>query len=195
MDARSNGGGQVGSRTVTLASDYAGTSGLGQVRTLQGLMRRLAGQCQALTGTLGACLVEHAPTLDFFGVERVMALRTVTGSVTANAQTLIADIDDILGRATDPTASPGAAPVPGVSAAASNRVVYAEELEPMRGDLRQYRFSVTSSPIELGQDLTWQTFLATFARTYYVSATLRVGKRWTSSAPGSASAQLSRPWS
>lgn len=242
MDARSNGGGQVGSRTVTLASDYAGTAGLGQVRTLQGLMRRLAGQCQALTGALGAYLVEQGPSLDFFEVERVQALTTMTGSVTASAQALNADIDDILGRAVT-TPAPGASTAaPGVgsdgvtdddadpeddavtadlaqspdetadpegldadaapegaeatdSAAdseadpdaialgdlppgASNRVVYAQELEPLRGDLRQYRFSVTSSPIELGRDLTWQQFLSTFARTYYVSATLRVAGRW-----------------
>ena len=232
MDARSNAGGQVGSRTVTLACEYAGTAGLGQVRTLQALMVRLAGQCQALTGTLGKYLVDHGPSLDFFQIERVMALQTMTASTTASAQTLNADIDDILGRATatpappdrdvsaslseddaDPEDDAVTASIADTSedsahepetllddatsardkddgddadyialghlpAGASNQVVYAQELEALRGDLRHYRFSLTSSPIELGEDLTWQQFLTTFARTYYVSATLRVSGRW-----------------
>ncbi len=232
MDIRSSGGGQVGFRTVTLASDYAGTSGLGQVRTLQSLLRRLSGQCQALTGALGAYLVEHGPRLDFFDVERLQALIAATSGTTAAADSIIADVNDILGRATDPadaadetagdvdddpeddpdlTAALATAPVdPDVAddidgdseidevddgdqtgddpdniplgdlpPGASNRVVFAQELEQPRGpDLRDYRFAITSSPIELGQDVDWQQFLATFARTYYVSATLRVAGRW-----------------
>jgi Rad3-related DNA helicase len=214
MDARNNGGGLVGARTVTLASEYAGASGLGQVRTLQGLMRRLAGQCQALTGALGSYLGEHTLALDFFELERIMALQTVTGSVTASCHALVADIDDILGRVNSPSPTPNSPATvdsdpeddPAVAAAlidapddtelgsddedssrvvlgdlppgTSNQVVYAQELNPLHGSLRHYQFSIRSSPIELGQNPTWQTFLSTFSRTYYVSATLRIGGRW-----------------
>ena len=61
----------------------------------------------------------------------------------------------------------------------TNQVVYAEEVEALRADLRRYRFRISTSPIELPADGTWQQFLATFDRTYYVSATLRVAHRWT----------------
>jgi superfamily II DNA helicase RecQ/Rad3-related DNA helicase/DNA polymerase III epsilon subunit-like protein len=60
-----------------------------------------------------------------------------------------------------------------------NQVVYAEEVEALRADLRRYRFRISTSPIELPVDGTWQQFLATFDRTYYVSATLRVAGQWT----------------
>ncbi|WP_394621993.1 DEAD/DEAH box helicase [Lentzea sp. JNUCC 0626] len=60
----------------------------------------------------------------------------------------------------------------------SNRVVYAEELGALREGLRRYQFGISSSPVELAADSSWQQFLATFARTYYVSATLRVAGRW-----------------
>lgn len=61
----------------------------------------------------------------------------------------------------------------------TNQVVYAEEVEALRAELRRYRFSISTSPIELPADGTWQQFLATFDRTYYVSATLRVAAQWT----------------
>ncbi len=60
----------------------------------------------------------------------------------------------------------------------SNRVVYAEELGALREGLRRYHFRVASSPVELAADAIWQQFLATFDRTYYVSATLRVVGQW-----------------
>lgn len=60
----------------------------------------------------------------------------------------------------------------------SNRVIYAEELGALREGLRRYQFRVASSPVELPADALWQRFLATFDRTYYVSATLRVAGRW-----------------
>ncbi|SEQ74884.1 DEAD/DEAH box helicase [Microlunatus flavus] len=250
FDARSGSLSQVGSRTVTLASDYAGVAGLTQVRTLRSLMLRLGGQCRALNGAVGSYVAEHRGVLDFFEVERVAALQAGSGLVTASAESIVADIDDVVGRATaapsdDPTAgaartsqsgpgAPGATGDPGdgseddpvtiaatraddaslpsvtndeeggvdeeaddlaatkagdvldgdhvvlgdLPPGASNRVVYASELEQLRGDLRYYKFSVTSAPIELGADVVWQQFLATFARTYYVSATLRVAGRW-----------------
>jgi ATP-dependent DNA helicase RecQ len=63
--------------------------------------------------------------------------------------------------------------------ARSNRVVYAEELDEFRpGRSRWYRFRLVSSPIELGREADWQTFKSRFARSYYVSATLRVADSW-----------------
>ncbi|PPK67027.1 DEAD/DEAH box helicase [Actinokineospora auranticolor] len=61
----------------------------------------------------------------------------------------------------------------------TNQVVFAEEVEALRAELRRYRFRISTSPIELPADSTWQQFLATFNRTYYVSATLRVAAQWT----------------
>ncbi len=61
----------------------------------------------------------------------------------------------------------------------SNRVVFAEELDEFRpGRARFYRFRLVTAPIELGREAEWQRFKRTFARTYYVSATLRVAERW-----------------
>ncbi len=61
----------------------------------------------------------------------------------------------------------------------SNRVVFAEELDEFRpGRARFYRFRLVTAPIELGREGEWQRFKRTFARTYYVSATLRVAESW-----------------
>ncbi|TDD00569.1 DEAD/DEAH box helicase [Nonomuraea deserti] len=223
FDARGTGAGVVvGARTVTLASAYAGSAGVGQVRTLTALMLRLAGQCEALTGALAAYLDVHAASLDFFETERIRALLTRCAQVKEASQTIVADADGILGpppatgatvesdeettddasedetsedmdgedepddlAATEPMGDQVAdgadseevrlGPLP---PGTSNRVVYAEELEALRAGLRSYRFRVATSPIELAADGVWQQFLATFARTYYVSATLRVSGRW-----------------
>jgi len=60
-----------------------------------------------------------------------------------------------------------------------NRVVFAEEIEPLApGRERSYRFRVVSAPIELRQEVGWQLFKRRFARSYYVSATLRVANGW-----------------
>lgn len=84
----------------------------------------------------------------------------------------------------DPTdhdrAGDGAAPALGaLPPGTTNQVVYAEEVEALRADLRRYRFRISTSPIELPADGTWRQFLDTFERTYYVSATLRVAGQWT----------------
>jgi Rad3-related DNA helicase/DNA polymerase III epsilon subunit-like protein len=80
----------------------------------------------------------------------------------------------------DRTSDRAAAPVLGaLPPGTTNQVVYAEEVEALRAELRRYRFSISTSPIELPADGTWQRFLATFDRTYYVSATLRVAAQWT----------------
>jgi ATP-dependent DNA helicase RecQ len=218
FDARGTGAGVVvGSRTVTLASAYAGAAGVGQVRTLTGLLVRLAGQCEALVGTLAAYLDVHGAALDFFETERVRAFLTRCAQIKEAAQTIVADIDDNIGLGPvaagldldaiaddgdggaddtddedpfdfvdgddasvdgDETDDDVAAPLGELPPGTSNRVVYAEELEALRAGLRSYRFRIATSPVELPADPMWQQFLATFARTYYVSATLRVSGSW-----------------
>ncbi|SEH03927.1 ATP-dependent DNA helicase RecQ [Nonomuraea solani] len=218
FDVRGAGAGiVVGSRTVTLASAYAGSAGVGQVRTLTALLLRLAGQCEALSGALFAYLNTHAHQLDFFETERIRGLLTRCLQVKEFSRTIVAHVDGILGPtpAADATADsdeenaddtledelgedvgdgeePDPAdpddPIDAVDTSSlrlaslppgtSNQVVYAEELEALRAGLRSYRFRVASSPIELASDDLWRRFLATFARTYYVSATLRVAGQW-----------------
>ncbi|MGI8333688.1 DEAD/DEAH box helicase [Actinomadura scrupuli] len=241
FDARGTGAGVVvGSRTVTLASAYAGGAGVGQVRTLIALLLRLTGQCEALVGMLSAYLDVLGPGLDFFEVERIRALLTRCAQVKEAGRRIVADVDGILGlppaasadggsttgtgnglggadgdgngptagsddeaaddaaedeagedtggddsAAADGTgdrtangASSAGVPLGPLPPGTSNRVVYAEELDALRAGLRSYRFRVATSPVELAADGVWQQFLATFARTYYVSATLRVSGRW-----------------
>ena len=98
FDARSAGVGVlVGSRAVTIASPYAGTAGIPQVRTLTALLARLGGVCRAVTGALGAFLVANSTTLDFFAAERLGALLVKTAATEAAAAAIVADIDDVLG--------------------------------------------------------------------------------------------------
>jgi Rad3-related DNA helicase len=266
FDARGTGVGTVvGSRTVTLASSYAGTGGVAQVRHLTAMLTRLGGQCEALVGAIGAYTRAHAGTLDFFEVERATALLTRCAATTESAQTIVDDITTITGPTGGPPApgaggggqggpapagAGGAAPDTGPSQDSdsdsasgtgapgpedgsapdddvkaddttdneqaneqsddepdraaegneddradeggpeggirlgdlppdtSNQVVYAEELGALSEGLRRYQFRIATSPIELGANADWQQFLQTFARTYYVSATLRVAGRW-----------------
>src|SRR5262249_29481971 len=61
----------------------------------------------------------------------------------------------------------------------SNRVLFTEELARFPNDApRFYRFRLNSAPIELGRESSWRAFRQTFARVYYVSATLRVADGW-----------------
>ena len=216
FDARSSGvGALMGARAVTLASPYIGSVGIPQVRTLAGLLTRLAGVCRAITGSMAALLAANRAALDFFAVERLNALLTKVGAVDTAASAIVSDINDVVGppvsRSVDdagsqesPQSTPAAdadeddyvgdddadrdadgqvgendpAP-PASSAGLTNRVVYAEEQEALRAGLRTYRFRISASPIELPLDPNWQSFLTTFTRTYYVSATLRVAGEWT----------------
>jgi ATP-dependent DNA helicase RecQ len=101
FDARSAGVGVlIGSRAVTLASPYAGTAGVPQVRTLAALLTRLAGVFLSVTGALGAFLAANGTTLDFFSAERLRNLITKTAAIEAAAAAIVADIDDVLGPPT-----------------------------------------------------------------------------------------------
>lgn len=216
FDVRSAGvGALIGARAVTLASPYIGSVGIPQVRTLAGLLTRLAGVCRAVTGSMAAFLTANRATLDFFTVERLNALLTKMAAVDTAASAIVSDINEVVGQPEPRPASyaenkrfaPDASaadadeddyvgdddadsedadeesdPVLSSSLAGSvrltNRVVYAEEQEALRAGLRTYRFRISASPIELPLDPTWQSFLTTFTRTYYVSATMRVAGEW-----------------
>lgn len=232
FDARSRGSGSlVGARTATLASPFAGTGGVPQVRTLAGLLTRLAGQCRAITGALGAVLATYGAVMDFFEVQRVQALISRAAGTDSAARAIVDDIitvfgpppgqqaaggstthppeesgtdvtdpDDALGFDDPPggegetadeesggAADPGADVEDGIGDQAepelpvgmANQVVYAEEVEALRAGLRRYRFRIASAPIDLPADPSWRQFLATFTRTCYVSATLRIAGSWT----------------
>jgi len=98
FDARGTGVGvEVGSRTVTLASSYAGTAGVTQVRQLAALLLRLGGQCEALVGALAAYGQAHEATLDFFEHERVKALLARCAGIKESSQSIVTDIDRIVG--------------------------------------------------------------------------------------------------
>ena len=117
FDARSAGVGVlIGSRAVTLASPYAGTAGVPQVRTLAALLTRLAGVCRAVTGALGAFLAANGTALDFFATERLRTLIAKAAGTEAAATGIVADIDDILGpppwQARRSTGQPGGAAPP-----------------------------------------------------------------------------------
>jgi hypothetical protein len=245
FDARSAGVGTVvGSRTVTLASAYAGMAGVPQVRMLAGLLTRLSGVCTAVVGTLGTYAAANRAGMCFFELEHLQALIARVLSTATAAGSIVDDINDVLGQPPAPPAA-RAAPEPpptGLQPAAEsgeanddaddadpedddaeikadtdadddsgddggdgsadpavgqtvdangnivpiappppplpNQVVYAAETDPLRGGLRYYRFMLSSAPIDLPADPRWQRFTSTFARTYYVSATLRVAGDW-----------------
>lgn len=44
--------------------------------------------------------------------------------------------------------------------------------------MRRYRSRIANGPGELSVDEHWRRFLAALDRTYYVSATLRVARKW-----------------
>ncbi|XVV00836.1 DEAD/DEAH box helicase [Actinosynnema sp. CA-248983] len=116
----------------------------------------------------------------------------------SNSSPTAVEADTADGPATDPTddehgstdSGPEQLVVVGVQGAATlrspvpDRVVFAVESGQLdRRGLAYYRVSVTASPIELPNDSTWQSFLATFSRMALLSATLTVATpgadRWT----------------
>ncbi|WP_220182766.1 DEAD/DEAH box helicase [Sphaerisporangium album] len=177
FDARSVGvGALIGSRAVTLASPYGGTAGAARVRMLAASLLRLAGVAESIAGSLAAFVAERRATLDFFATERVQGLLSRVKAVQTAASRLSTDIDAVLGPSPTLLPSGGAE---GLPPGASNQVVFAEEIEALKSGLRTYRFRLASSPIDLPEDPAWRRFLTVYARTYFVSATLRVGGSWT----------------
>lgn len=198
FDARSSGT-AAGTRTVTLAAPFGGVSGLGPVRTLQGLLSRLAGICEAVVGAMSAYRADHP--LDYYGAERVSALISRTATARSTALRIVADLELVLGSVpalpfdeeeADSLTEADVEPLEGTGngdrvasgewgtlpPGTPNRVVHAKEEGLPRAGLRNYRFSLATSPIELAEDADWSRFLTAFRRTYLVSATLRVAGEW-----------------
>ena len=123
MPARTASACSSGSRAVTLASPYAGTAGVGQVRSLAGLLTRLAGQCRAVVGALGAHLTVHGATMNFFDLERLRGLISRTAAMDAAATAVVDDIDAVLGPPPwrqGPTVAAGRVPAGGPSPVATS---------------------------------------------------------------------------
>ncbi|MCQ9183727.1 DEAD/DEAH box helicase [Streptomyces sp. IBSBF 2953] len=87
----------IGSRSVTLASPYGGGTGLGQVRTLTVLIRRLSSIALRLERALAAFAQAHAPALDFFSLDALSAMQTQVSELRETADVLLADAQDVLG--------------------------------------------------------------------------------------------------
>jgi len=129
---------------------------------------------EALTGILRDLNTLLAPAPPSVAVAPPAAVSAPAQDI-EDAETAEADMDE-LGAAPHETREQ---PIP-VLLRLSNRVVWAEELPgpSVAARMRLYRFRVSSSPIELGDEAAYQQFTRTFARTYYISATLRVAGSW-----------------
>jgi Rad3-related DNA helicase len=209
FDSRGTGAGvRLGSRAVTLASAYAGQAGVPAARQVRGLMRRLRTLLGTMAAAVRSYLGLHGQELDFFEAERIKALltrgtdltekldgvcadlddllvvdSTVTGEIEAADEDLpvddVLEADDIDDDFDDETLSTDAAELGALPPGTSNRLVYAEELAQLRGELRHYRFKIATSPIELPEEPAWQQFTSACARTFYLSATLTVAGDWS----------------
>ncbi|MEV6677960.1 DEAD/DEAH box helicase [Streptomyces erythrochromogenes] len=89
----------VGCRSVTLASPYGGGMGLPQVRTLRLLVHRLSSVCGRLERALAGFAQAHASSLDFFSLEALNALLAQVSEIREAADTLLADLQEVLGAA------------------------------------------------------------------------------------------------
>lgn len=90
--------------------------------------------------------------------------------------------DALAGEAEGAEGDPGAETVVGPDMAiGSNRVVWLAEADSpdLARSPRRLRFAVTTSPVALGADLTWSTFLADTPRLVLTSGTLRVAGDWS----------------
>lgn len=90
---------QVGSRTATLASAYAGDAGVALVRNLTARLIRLHGILESVVGALGAYECGLPRGADAFEVERIKALLERCRQARDSADGLVGDINGILRRA------------------------------------------------------------------------------------------------
>ncbi|MFJ7212889.1 DEAD/DEAH box helicase [Amycolatopsis sp. NPDC098790] len=198
----------LGSRAVTLASAYAGQAGVAAARQVTGLLRRLRKLLGNVVSTVRWYLDVDERDLGFFEAERIKALLARATDLTEKLDGVCADLDDLLivevtaatvaGKAIDEdlpvddvleaddidddiddeTLQAGAGELGPLPPGTSNRLVYAEELAQLRGELRHYRFKIATSPIELPAEPAWRQFTSACARTFYLSATLTVAGDW-----------------
>lgn len=124
----------------------------GFIRTLEEFAHRI----DAVAGAL-----EIAPRRsDRLEEERRRALVDRFSDLAKSANQIAGDLVEIV-EPPDPSAPP------------SNRVVWLEE-QRRSPRVREMRFAVHSSPIELARETAYTRFVGAFARTYYISATLKV---------------------
>ncbi|MFF9525168.1 DEAD/DEAH box helicase [Streptomyces achromogenes] len=167
FDAQAKGAGvRIGSRSTTLASPYAGTSGTRHTRRLSLVLESIAKALVSCRMTLERYVVQHAAGIDPLVRERLTALAEHTDSLTTALDRITADIRAFL----DPALT--------LDEALPSRVVHLEEVDEPRAELRSYRFRVATSPVDLPADPEWRRYLESFGRVHYVSATLRVAGEW-----------------
>jgi RecQ family ATP-dependent DNA helicase len=142
-------------RSTTLASPVARPvpPRAGFIRALEELGRRVDDVARAL----------HAEPAraDRLEDERRRALAERLDQLAGTTSEIVADLLAIIEPA-DPAAPP------------PNRVVWLDEQPARTGSPRDFRFGVTSSPIELAREPAYEKLTAAFGRLYYISATLRV---------------------
>ncbi|SMD24566.1 ATP-dependent DNA helicase, RecQ family [Lentzea albidocapillata] len=182
MDARA-GQAQVGARTLTLASPHTGARAARDARVISRILKEFAGQLGRVLAQLGSLLDAARPVVDVFDLQRLAAARQRLSSLRENAEQLRDTVDGLVPAEPEQLALESgeeAARRPAVP----DRVVFAgEDGQIDRRGLAHYRVTVTASPIELPNDQTWQSFLASFTRMALLSATLTVATpgadRWT----------------
>ncbi|MFJ6995379.1 DEAD/DEAH box helicase [Streptomyces sp. NPDC003090] len=167
FDAQAKGVGvRIGSRAATLASPFTGTSGTRNTRRLALVLESLAKALVTCRVTLERYIAQHGDETDPLVRERLTALAEHSDSLTTALDRITADIRAFL----DPAAT--------FDESLPSRVIHLEELGELKGDLRSYRFSVATSPVDLPADPEWRRYLDSFDRVHYVSATLRVAGEW-----------------
>jgi RecQ family ATP-dependent DNA helicase len=142
-------------RVVTLASPVARP-----VPPRDGFIRALVELGRRLDLVAGAVANEPRRT-DRLEEERRRALADRFETLSVSTASLAADVLAII-EPPDPTGPP------------SNRVIWIDEQPSRSPSPRDFRFGVTSSPIELGREADYGRLTQTFSRLYYISATLRV---------------------
>jgi Rad3-related DNA helicase/DNA polymerase III epsilon subunit-like protein len=125
-----------------------------------GLIRALEEVAKRLDVVAGAIGVEP-PRADRLEEQRRHALIDRFAALATGARGVVADLLAIVEPAS-PTDPP------------SNRVVSLSEQASRSARPRDFRFEVTSSPIELAREPAYGKLASTFGRLYYISATLRV---------------------
>ncbi|MGW1787037.1 helicase C-terminal domain-containing protein, partial [Streptomyces sp. NPDC002143] len=156
----------IGHRATALASPYTGTSGTRDTRRLSLFLDRIAKALVACRITLERYVVQHTVHIDPLVEERLNALASHTDSLTTALDRITSDIRDLL----DPAVT--------LDEALPSRVIHLEELAEPKAELRTYRFRIATSPVDLPADPEWRSYLTSFDRVHYVSATLRVAGEW-----------------
>lgn len=154
---------RIGSRAATLVSPYSGTR---DARHLSSLLDRIAKALAACRIALERYVAQQAVPIDPLVQERLTALAVRTDSLTTGLARITADIGAVL----DPAVT--------LDEDLPSRVVHLEESAEPKSELRDYRFRIATSPVDLPADPEWQRFLESYDRVHYVSATLRVAGRW-----------------